>query len=89
MATPSAKDPQQLFRSRFALGAVCETRTDLLDRLAGALESLGLAKLSIESGSLNVDGVDAVSLRKHVDGLRHECGLIRRELEFHRITHGC
>jgi hypothetical protein len=30
-----------------------------------------------------------VSLRKHVDGLRHECGLIRRELEFHRITHGC
>jgi hypothetical protein len=89
MATPNIQDKQQLFRSRSMLGGVCKTRTDLLDRLAGALESLGLAKLSLETGSLTVDDVHAESIRNHVDGLRSECGIIRRELEFHRISHGC
>ena len=67
------------------VGQVCKTRTELLDRLAGALESLGRAKLSLEAGEI----IYGQSIRNRVDGLRVECGTIRRELEFHRIVHGC
>jgi hypothetical protein len=71
------------------IGEVCKTRTDLLDRLASAIESLGRAKLSLESGSLEGDVFHEDSIRNQVDGLRLECGIIRQELEFHRSAHGC
>jgi hypothetical protein len=71
------------------ISEVCKTRTDLLDRLASAVESLGRAKLSLETGSPESASIHEESLRNRVDALRLECGMIRHELEFHRITHGC
>lgn len=89
MAIPNARNNQRALQSASMFGGVCKTRAELLDRLAGALETLGLAKLSLETGSFNIADEHAESIRNHVDGLRIECGIIRRELEFHRISHGC
>ncbi len=66
------------------LNAVCETRADLLNRLASAIARLGQAKLSLES-----EADDALDWRRCLDDLRQECSLIRRELAFHRLGHGC
>jgi hypothetical protein len=65
--------------SAYYIKPVCQGRTELLDRLAVALERLGQAKLQLEIG--NSIG--------EVAKLRGECGAIRRELEDHRASHGC
>jgi hypothetical protein len=68
---------------------VCRTRTDLLDRLADAVESLGRAKLdlrnTVESGDLSQGDF----VRMEVERLRKDCGSIRVELEYHRANHRC
>ncbi len=72
-----------------SLPSVCKTRTDLLDRLASAVERLGRAKLSLRE---SVDDKVVSSSRffgSEVERLRTDCGLIRAELEYHRASHGC
>jgi hypothetical protein len=81
-------DAQPTSSARLATSAVCETRTLLLDRLAGALEKLGRAKLSLETDAPTASS-DTQSLRHQLDGLRSECGVVRRDLEVHRLSHGC
>jgi hypothetical protein len=81
MPTPSENKPQFSVRLQSIVDGVCKTRTELLDQLAGAVERLGLAKLSLET--------DGKSAPHHLNELRQECGTIRRELELHRAGHGC
>jgi hypothetical protein len=61
------------------INPVCQSRTELLDRLAVALERLGQAKLQLEIA----DSIGEVAK------LRGECGAIRSELQAHRASHGC
>jgi len=68
---------------------VCKTRTDLLDRLADALESLGRAKLTLETDRPNGDLIYKNLIRHQVHALRDECSSIRQQLETHRLSHGC
>jgi hypothetical protein len=90
MAIPSANNhTPNLSRSLSVAETVCKTRTNLLDRLAAAVESLGRAKLFLETESSGNNPYQEQSLRYQVDVLRLECGTIRRELEFHRLSHGC
>jgi len=87
MATPRAiNTPGILARSAAIPLAVCKIRTNLLDRLAAAVESLGRAKLFLETGH---DPLQEQSVRSQLNVLRSECGTIRRDLELHRISHGC
>jgi len=65
--------------SAYYINPVCQSRTELLDRLAVALERLGQAKLQLEIG----DSIGEVAK------LRGECGALRCELEAHRASHGC
>jgi hypothetical protein len=86
MLTPSDEKMHLSFRRQTKVDGVCKTRMDLLDRLAGAVGRLGRAKLSLETDGPNSDGREKYSLR---DALRNECGTIRSELEYHRVSHGC
>jgi hypothetical protein len=68
---------------------VCKTRTDLLDRLANAVERLGRAKLSLRESVEERVFTSSRFFSSEVDKLRNDCGLIRAELEYHRASHGC
>jgi hypothetical protein len=87
MATPRAINTTlPLTRSAALPFTVCKIRTNLLDRLAAAVENLGRTKLFLETGS---DPIQEQSLRSQLNVLRGECGTIRRDLELHRLSHGC
>lgn len=64
---------------------VCQTRMELLDKLAHAIQELGLAKLELTEG----DSRFFESSQFEVQRLRGECSDLRRELETHRAQHGC
>jgi len=70
-------------------GAVCKTRTDLLDQLADAVEILGRAKLDLRASVENGDYRRSQSLGIEVERLRKDCGSIKVELEHHRAEHHC
>jgi hypothetical protein len=89
MLTPSDDKMHLAFSHQTKVDGVCKTRMDLLDRLAGAVERLGRAKLSLETDGQNADGREKHSVRDHADALRNECGTIRSQLEYHRVSHGC
>jgi hypothetical protein len=69
--------------------AVCTIRTSLLDRLAGAVESLGQAKLHLKVSVATGDFTRSQSIGIEVESLRKNCCRIRVELEYHRANHGC
>jgi hypothetical protein len=70
-------------------GSVCQTRSELLDRLASTLEKLGRAKLNLRA--LLEEGADQPLefVTHELEQLRSDCGSIRAELEYHRTAHGC
>ncbi len=71
------------------MGAVCETRTHLLDQLADAVEILGRAKLDLRNSVENGDMQRSQSIGIEVERLRQDCSGIRNELEIHRAEHHC
>lgn len=86
----AAKDKQHVFGPRSLMDTVCKTRAELLDQLARAVESLGRAKLSLEAGPDDeAASAQTQAIRGQIEGLRTECGTIRRELAWHRMSHGC
>lgn len=68
---------------------VCPTRTQLLDRLANVLASLGHAKLELVTAADNGDTGLYDSAVFLVTRLRSESINLRSELERHRSDHGC
>jgi len=72
-----------------SLSAVCKTRSDILDRLASAVERLGRAKLSLCGCMEDCASTPGPFVAGEVEQLRTDCGLIRAELEYHRASHGC
>jgi hypothetical protein len=75
--------------SSVTISAVCQTRTDLLDRLAAILANLGLAKLQLWSSVESEDPIPYESACIEVERLRQDCTEVRAELESHRARHGC
>ncbi len=71
--------------SAYYISPVCQSRTELLDRLAVTLERLGQAALELEIGVATRE----LSLHSEIAKLRGECGAIRSELQAHRASHGC
>jgi hypothetical protein len=76
-------------RSPFPISAICKTRKDLLDRLAGTLASLGRATVELTSAVEDGDTTHSRSVQVAVERLRKDCSSIRAELQEHRATHGC
>ena len=72
-----------------SVNLVCQTRTDLLDRLAAVVANLGLAKLELAAAGQSGDAVRYENTRLHIEGLRAGCRGVRAELESHRARHGC
>ncbi len=72
-----------------AMDHVCNVRSELLDRLAGAVEQLGRAKLDLRECLEHSTAFPGRFISGEVDQLRAACGLIRAELEYHRASHGC
>jgi hypothetical protein len=68
---------------------VCFTRTTLLNKLAGTIERLGRAKLSLRDCADERDYGGEAFIARELEQLRSDCGVIRAELELHRATHGC
>ncbi len=68
---------------------VCRIRIDLLNRLAGAVEMLGRAKLDLKTSMENGTWSPGLFTKGEVEQLRNECGSIRAELQLHRLSHGC
>jgi hypothetical protein len=68
---------------------VCQTRAHLLDQLASAVEQLGRAKLSLSDLFENTAFIPGPFVAEEVEQLRTDCSLIRAELEYHRVSHGC
>lgn len=76
-------------QTSYSLGAVCQTRMNLLDRLAGVIMKLGVAKLELKSSIEEGDCYSCESARSEVEKLRSDCNAVRSELEHHRALHGC
>ncbi len=72
-----------------SLSPVCESRTALLNQLAGTLENLRQASEQFDDLADLTDSSQIVSIRNKILTLRGECGNIRHELESHRASHGC
>jgi hypothetical protein len=72
-----------------SMGAVCKTRTHLLDQLADAVEILGRAKLDLRNSVESGDLLRSQSIQFEVERLRQDCTGIRSELEIHRAHHHC
>ena len=89
MLQPFAQQPTTHTDSPTHGGAVCEMRTNLLDRLADVLANLGHAKLELTAAAEDGDGILYESARTEVGRLRSESTSIRYELEHHRAQHGC
>ena len=87
MARVAAQDSR--YGDRFLIDVVCTTRTELLDCLAEAVESLGRTKLALGSISEEKNSVQGESMRNQIFKLRAECNRIKAELESHRTSHGC
>lgn len=81
--------PTYAAASGYQISSVCQTRTDLLDRLASIVASLGLAKRELWSSVESGDRGQSESARVEVERLRHDCNSVRLELECHRVHHGC
>jgi hypothetical protein len=68
---------------------VCETRTNLLDRLAGILANLRRSTLALTNAMENESTFEDASSRFEVERLLNDCHDVRIELECHRKEHGC
>jgi hypothetical protein len=89
MAQSIAQRVRYTDQSQSSISAVCETRIDLLDRLAGILVSLSCATFELTSAGRNGDTVSYEFAQFEVERLRNDCNSIRLELECHRAQHGC
>jgi len=89
MSQSIALHPTYTGRSPFPINATCKTRTDLLDRLAGTLASLGCATVELTSAVENGDTAHSRFVQIAVERLREDCSSIRVALRQHRAAHGC
>jgi hypothetical protein len=74
-----------LSETTYYISPVCNSRTELLDRLAVTLERLGQAALQLKTWP----EMREPSLCAEVAKLRSECAAIKSELQAHRASHGC
>lgn len=72
-----------------SLSTVCQTRIELLDRLADIVASLGIAKLELTSAVESGDQFLCHSAQATVETLRGDCNRLKAELEAHRARHRC
>ena len=73
----------------FSIDGVCMIRADILDRLAGIVANLGLAKLELASAFESGDFVRYESAQFEIETLQLDCSDARADLEHHRAQHGC
>lgn len=72
-----------------SVSSVCAVRTELLNRLASTVEQLGRAKLNLRECLDDGAFMPGKFVTGEVQELRSACGVIRKELERHRASHGC
>jgi hypothetical protein len=89
MELPIARHARQSDQLVYSPSTVCKIRTDLLDRLAGALENLVRATLGLTSAMKNRDAVQDELAQFEIERLQSDCADIRVELKCHREQHGC
>ena len=89
MLQPIAGQTNYLMESPSSTSQVCKTRTDLLDRLADVIASLGHSKLELTGAAEEGDMLLYESAKYKVVKLRGESTSIRSQLEQHRSQHCC
>jgi len=72
-----------------ATDPVCGTRTDLLNRLAAAVEELGRVKVELTLLLPASKVPERLFVESELIRLRDHCNAVRIELESHRAQHGC
>ena len=85
----NAQNAKYIGGPEYSMSVVCKTRADLLDRLAGAIQELGRAKLQLTDTFEEGKALNLESAQFEVFRLRDECTGIRLELEYHRAQHHC